>query len=215
GHPVGEGELERVALHERRGRPGGGQHAVGEVDPHGPDPAGAQGPAQVAGATGEVDDDGAGGEAERAHRAAPPALVHPEGHHPVDQVVPGGDRVEHAPDGRDLVAAAGQLVGQGRPGHRAHRTGRAPADPTPERAPWRADAPTLRHVGARSHFRIFGIPVRVEPFFVIVAALFGLHLEPVWLVFAWIVIVFVSILVHEMGHALTYRAFGQRSAIVL
>ncbi|HEX6238383.1 MAG TPA: M50 family metallopeptidase [Acidimicrobiales bacterium] len=70
-------------------------------------------------------------------------------------------------------------------------------------------------MGARSHFRIFGIPVRVEPFFVIVAALFGLNLEPVWLVFAWVVIVFVSVLVHELGHALTYRAFGQRSAIVL
>ncbi|MFP3902341.1 MAG: metalloprotease [Acidimicrobiia bacterium] len=70
-------------------------------------------------------------------------------------------------------------------------------------------------MGARSHFRIFGIPVRVEPFFVIVAALFGLNLEPVWLIFAWVVIVFVSILVHELGHALTFRAFGQRSAIVL
>ena len=67
----------------------------------------------------------------------------------------------------------------------------------------------------RPHFRLFGVPVRVEPFFVIVAALFGINLDPLWLVPAWIVVVFVSILVHEMGHALTYRAFGQRSAIVL
>lgn len=68
---------------------------------------------------------------------------------------------------------------------------------------------------ARAHFRIGGVPVRVEPFFVVVAALFGLGLNPLWLVFAWIVIVFVSVLVHELGHAFTYRAFGQRSAVVL
>jgi Zn-dependent protease len=67
----------------------------------------------------------------------------------------------------------------------------------------------------RAHFRIFGIPIRVEPFFVVVAALFGIRLEPLWVVFAWVVIVFVSVLVHELGHALTYRALGQRSAIVL
>jgi Zn-dependent protease len=70
-------------------------------------------------------------------------------------------------------------------------------------------------VHARAHFRIFGVPVRVEPFFVVVAALFGLRLSPLWLVFAWLAIVFVSVLVHELGHALTYRVFGQRSAIVL
>src|SRR5918996_5502555 len=68
---------------------------------------------------------------------------------------------------------------------------------------------------ARAHFRLFGIPIRVEPFFVVVAALFGINLDPLWLVFAWVVIVFVSVLVHELGHALTYRLLGQRSAIVL
>jgi len=68
---------------------------------------------------------------------------------------------------------------------------------------------------AKPHFRIFGTPIRVEPFFIVVAALFGIRLEPVWVVFAWVVIVFVSVLVHELGHALTYRALGQRSSIVL
>jgi Zn-dependent protease len=67
----------------------------------------------------------------------------------------------------------------------------------------------------RAHFRIFGIPVRVEPFFVVVAALFGIRIEPLWVVFAWVVLVFVAVLVHELGHALTYRMLGQRSAIVL
>jgi Zn-dependent protease len=67
----------------------------------------------------------------------------------------------------------------------------------------------------KPHFRLFGIPIRVEPFFVIVIALFGIRLEPLWRVFAWVVIAFVSVLVHELGHALTYRVLGQRSAIVL
>ena len=67
----------------------------------------------------------------------------------------------------------------------------------------------------KPHFRLFGIPIRVEPFFVIVAAFFGISLEPLWMVFAWVVLVFVTVLVHELGHALTYRVLGQRSAIVL
>jgi Zn-dependent protease len=75
-------------------------------------------------------------------------------------------------------------------------------------------APTLRCV-ARAHFRIFGIPIRVEPFFFIVVALFGINLEPLWTVFAFVAVAFVSVLVHELGHAVTYRLLGQRSAIVL
>ena len=67
----------------------------------------------------------------------------------------------------------------------------------------------------KPHFRIFGIPVRVEPFFIIVAALFGINIEPLWVVFAFVGVVFVSVLVHELGHAFTYRLLGQRSAIVL
>jgi Zn-dependent protease len=70
-------------------------------------------------------------------------------------------------------------------------------------------------VHSRAHFRIFGIPVRVEPFFVIVAVLFGINLDPLWSVLLWILAVFVSVLVHELAHALTYRLFGQRSAVVL
>jgi stage IV sporulation protein FB len=74
--------------------------------------------------------------------------------------------------------------------------------------------PTLPSV-ARAHFRIAGIPIRVEPFFFIVVALFGIRLEPLWLVFAFVGVAFVSVLVHELGHAVTYRLLGQRSAIVL
>jgi stage IV sporulation protein FB len=74
--------------------------------------------------------------------------------------------------------------------------------------------PTLRSV-QRAHFRIFGVPVRVEPFFVIVAVLMGFDLQPLWMVAAWTVVVFVSVLVHELGHAFLFRLAGLRSAVVL
>jgi Zn-dependent protease len=58
-------------------------------------------------------------------------------------------------------------------------------------------------------FPVLGIPVRVRPSFLLIAALLGLvgTTDPVF-VAAWIAIVFVSILIHELGHALTARAFG-------
>ena len=55
----------------------------------------------------------------------------------------------------------------------------------------------------------------VRPSFLFVAALLGLAAGTVTLVFAWIAVVFVSILIHEMGHALTARAFGSQVAIEL
>ncbi len=68
-----------------------------------------------------------------------------------------------------------------------------------------------------SHFSIAGIPVRVEPVFFVIAALFGFRYaqEGTSLVFVWIGVTFVSILVHELGHGLVLKAFGQPSHIVL
>jgi Zn-dependent protease len=70
---------------------------------------------------------------------------------------------------------------------------------------------------AHHHFRIFGIPVRVEPAFLVIMAFLGLQLaEEDWrLVLIWVGVAFVSILVHELGHALTLKAFGQPSQIHL
>jgi Zn-dependent protease len=63
-------------------------------------------------------------------------------------------------------------------------------------------------------FSIGEIPVRVHPLFWLIALLLGssgdLLTIPVW-----IVVVFVSILIHELGHALAFRFYGIRSQIVL
>ena len=67
--------------------------------------------AQVAGPAGQVEDPvrRAAGPA-RATAVRPPAPVQPEGHDPVDQVVAGGDGVEHGPHGADLVVPLGSSV---------------------------------------------------------------------------------------------------------
>lgn len=64
-------------------------------------------------------------------------------------------------------------------------------------------------------FSVFAIPVTVRPSFWIVAGLLGYTLERPSLIAIWIAIVFVSILVHELGHALTARRFGAATAITL
>ena len=50
-------------------------------------------------------------------------------------------------------------------------------------------------------FSIAGIPVSVHPVFWLIALLFGSSGDPL-LIPIWILVVFVSILVHELGHAL-------------
>jgi Zn-dependent protease len=67
------------------------------------------------------------------------------------------------------------------------------------------------------HFRVFGIPVRVHPFFWVVAVLLGLQgseENPVGLLI-WVGAVFVSILIHELGHALAALSYGWRPWITL
>lgn len=61
----------------------------------------------------------------------------------------------------------------------------------------------------------FRIPIRVHPSFWIATALFSWNPDRLDLVFLWVMCLFVSILVHEMGHALTAEAFGWPSEIVL
>ena len=67
------------------------------------------------------------------------------------------------------------------------------------------------------HFRVFGIPVRVHPFFWIITLIIAMQGDsaPPAQVLAWVVAVFVSILIHEMGHALVQRHFGGQPRVVL
>lgn len=64
------------------------------------------------------------------------------------------------------------------------------------------------------------IPVRIHPLFWLLAALIGwlstAH-SPSWplLTLVWVVIIFLSVLFHEVGHALTARLFGQKCEIHL
>jgi len=65
-------------------------------------------------------------------------------------------------------------------------------------------------------FTVAGIPTRIEPLFFVVMGMFGLAGgRRGWLILEWLVVAGVSILVHEMGHAVAFRRFGARPEIVL
>jgi Zn-dependent protease len=70
------------------------------------------------------------------------------------------------------------------------------------------------------HFRLFGFPVRVHPYFWLVSLILGMgsfrdrQAEPSK-VLIWIAVVFISILVHELGHAFLQRYFGGHPWITL
>jgi Zn-dependent protease len=61
-------------------------------------------------------------------------------------------------------------------------------------------------------FQLFGFPVLVQPGFFFIASIvlvFGLQAQsPLWMIASSILVIFVSILVHELGHAVVSRAFG-------
>ena len=63
-------------------------------------------------------------------------------------------------------------------------------------------------------FSIAGTPVTVHPLFWLIALLLGSSGD-ILLVPIWVAVIFVSILIHELGHALAFRRYGQRSQIML
>ena len=66
------------------------------------------------------------------------------------------------------------------------------------------------------HFSLFGIPVRVHPFFWVVALLLGFGGSPQLIyLFVWVAAVFLAILVHELGHAVVMRSYGFAPRITL
>lgn len=64
-------------------------------------------------------------------------------------------------------------------------------------------------------FRLLNVPVRVHPFFWLVTAFLGWTPYNLPAVALWIVCVFLSILVHEYGHALMARRFHGSPSIML
>ncbi len=65
------------------------------------------------------------------------------------------------------------------------------------------------------NFRVLGIPVQVHPMFWLVTAILGYEGRPPASLLVWVACVFVSILVHELGHGLMGRAFGGSPWIAL
>ncbi len=66
------------------------------------------------------------------------------------------------------------------------------------------------------HFRMGEIPVRIHPFFWLVTLIMGMQGDPKpGAVISWMFAVVVSILVHELGHAMLQRIYGGHPRIVL
>jgi len=61
----------------------------------------------------------------------------------------------------------------------------------------------------------FRIPIRVHPSFWIAATVLSWDANHVDVVFIWVMCLFFSILVHELGHALMAEAFGWSAEVVL
>ena len=64
-------------------------------------------------------------------------------------------------------------------------------------------------------FVLARIPVRVHPLFWLVAMLLGASGNSIDDILIWVLALFVSILVHELGHALAAKAYGWRPEITL
>ena len=66
------------------------------------------------------------------------------------------------------------------------------------------------------HFSIAGVPIRVHPFFWLVGLLLGYHPEVTLAeLLLWVGVMFVSIVVHELGHSLAMRYYEWDSRVVL
>jgi membrane-associated protease RseP (regulator of RpoE activity) len=64
-------------------------------------------------------------------------------------------------------------------------------------------------------FRIAGFPVRVHPLFWLMGVILGARSADGMRLVIWILVIFVSVLAHELGHALMMARFGQSARIVL
>src|SRR5262245_22978444 len=64
--------------------------------------------------------------------------------------------------------------------------------------------------------KILGIPVKIDPSFLIICAVLAFNrLQSPALLVEWLIVIFVSILIHELGHALVVRWYGLSPQIML
>jgi Zn-dependent protease len=80
--------------------------------------------------------------------------------------------------------------------------------------------PSTRPVAAsspeeRPHFALLGVPVHVRIGFFIVPLLLAAEGTSFSSLLMWVAVVFVSVMLHEMGHALVARAYGAHPSITL
>lgn len=64
------------------------------------------------------------------------------------------------------------------------------------------------------NFRLLSIPVRVHPYFWLMAMLLGAT-SNLRTLLVWVAAVFIAVLFHELGHALAMRAYGFQPWIIL
>lgn len=64
-------------------------------------------------------------------------------------------------------------------------------------------------------FPIAGFNIRVTPWFWLATALLGIRNDDPRLVVVWVIAVFISIVIHELGHAFAFRYYGYNAHIVL
>ena len=65
------------------------------------------------------------------------------------------------------------------------------------------------------NFSLFGIPIRVSPWFWLLSLFLGMNAGGARELLVWMIAVFTSILAHELGHALADKLFGFPPRIVL
>lgn len=65
------------------------------------------------------------------------------------------------------------------------------------------------------NFTLAGFPIRISPFFWVMGILLGASARNLERIAVWVLVLFISILIHELGHSLMMRRYDIDSFIVL